>query len=91
MGEEELNNLHFEEGMEFDLIEESATEVTDDGVVVTEQVTALVDPYTGEAVIDSIVEIETPEGAKVHEETLSVVDAEGHVEIIAEEADAAEE
>lgn len=90
MGEEELSSVHFEEGMTFDLIEESATEVTDDGVVVTEQVTAIVDPETGEAVIDSIVDIETPEGAKIHEETLSVVDAEGHVEVLAEDVEAQE-
>lgn len=91
MGEEELDKLNLEKDMAFDIIEESATEVTDDGVVVTEQVTAIVDPETGEAVIDSVVEIDTPEGAHIHEETLSVVDAEGHVEIIAEEADARED
>lgn len=91
MGEEEINSLHFEEGLEFDIIEESATEVTDDGVIVTERVTAIIDPVSGEAVIDSVVDIETPDGAKVHEETLSVVDAAGHVEVVAEEADATEE
>ena len=88
MGEEELGNMHFD--VDLGIIEETATEVADDGTVVSEQVTAIIDAESGEAIIDSAVDITTTEGAKIHEETLSVVDDEGHVEIIGEEASAEE-
>jgi len=78
MGEEELGNV------DFGIVEETATEVAEDGTIITETVTAIIDEETGESVVDTVIDIVTPDGSEVIEETLAVVDAEGNVEILAE-------
>jgi len=71
--------------IDFDIIEGSATETTADGTTVNEAITAIVDEETGEALVDAAVEVVAPDGSVVRDETLSMVEADGTVTVLAED------
>lgn len=75
------------ENDDIEVVESYTEEVTEDGSVVAEDVIAAVDPETGEAVIDDVVAVTEPDGSGFVEETITVVDADGNVEVLADEVD----
>lgn len=68
--------------VDLEIVEETVTSVAEDGSVVTETIALIVDEKTGEAVVDTIVDVVTPDGDEVTEETLSLIDAAGNVEVV---------
>lgn len=64
--------------------EASVTDTTEDGDVVSEEVTAVVDHETGLTAIDDLITIESPDGSVVVDETVAVVDELGNAEEISE-------
>jgi hypothetical protein len=62
----------------------------DDVVDVAEAQDIAVDEATGEAVIDDVVTVVTPEGDVLVDETIAVVGADGEIEVVAEEISAGE-
>lgn len=79
------------ENDEIDVVEAFTEEVEDDGTVVAEDIIAAINPETGEAVIDDVVAVTAPDGSGFVEETVTTVDADGNVEVIADEVDVFEE
>lgn len=64
--------------------EVSVTDTTEDGDVVREDMTAVVDKETGLTAIDDLVTVESPDGTVIVEETVSVVDDLGNAEEVSE-------
>ena len=75
------------ENDDIEVVESYTEEVTEDGSVVAEDVIAAVDPLTGEAVIDDVVAVTEPDGSGCVEETITTVDADGNVEVLADEVE----
>ena len=75
------------ENDDIEVVESYTEEVTEDGSVVAEDVIAAVDPLTGEAVIDDVVAVTEPDGSGFVEETITTVDADGTVEVLADEVE----
>lgn len=75
------------ENDDIEVVESYTEEVTEDGSVVAEDVIAAVDPLTGEAVIDDVVAVTEPDGSGFVEETITTVDADGNVEVLADEVE----
>lgn len=69
---------------EFEVVEETVTEITEDGDIVTDDTVAVVDIDTGEAVIDEVVAMAGADGSGFVEETVTVVDADGEATVIAD-------
>lgn len=68
----------------FSTSEASVSDTTDDGAVVSEDVTAVVDHETGLTAVDDLVTIESPDGSVIVDETVTVVDELGNTEEISE-------
>lgn len=79
------------ENDDIEVVEAYSEEVEEDGTIVAEEVLAAIDPETGEAVIDDIVAVSAPDGSGFVEETVTAVDADGNVEVLADEVEVFEE
>jgi hypothetical protein len=77
-----MSDIEPEEGL--DVIEASVSGVTDDGDVVSETVTAVVDEETGEAAVDDLIVVEGADGSIATDERISVIDADGEETEISE-------
>lgn len=73
-----------DENERFTESEASVSETTEDGDVVSEDVSAVVDHETGLTAIDDLITVESPDGSVVIDETVAVVDEFGNAEEIAE-------
>lgn len=79
----ENDNANAKENIE--VFEEVVADVTEDGTVVSEDVTAAVDLDTGEAVIDDVVAVVNPDGSGAVEETVTMIDADGNEDVVFDE------
>lgn len=75
------------ENDDIEVVEVFSEEVTEDGSVVADDIVAAVDADTGEAVIDEVVAVTEPDGSGFVEETITAVDADGNVEVLADEVE----
>lgn len=70
---------------DIEIVEATDVQITEEGDVIAEDVTAAVDPVTGAALIDDIVAVETVDGDGFVEETITAIDADGNATVIADE------
>ena len=68
-----------------DVVEEINGAVTDDGATIVEDTITVTDLDTGESVIDDTLVVEDVDGSITVDEVVAAVDADGNVEVLAEE------
>jgi hypothetical protein len=68
-----------------DVLQASAASVAEDGTIVADVVTAVVDEESGVAMIDEVVGVVTPDGTEIADERMSVIDPEGNFAVVGEE------
>jgi len=67
-----------------DVTSASAADVDEDGTIVADVVTAVVDEASGATMIDEVVGVVTPDGTEIADERVSVIDADGNFAVVAE-------
>lgn len=70
-----------------DVLESSGAEVSEDGTIVSDVLTVLVDDESGFTVIDEVIGVSSPDGTQITEERISVVDPEGNYSVISDDVD----
>ena len=73
-----------------DVTQASAADVAEDGTIVADVVTAVVDEASGVTMIDEVVGVVTPDGTEIAEERVSVIDPDGNYAVVAEEVEVVE-
>ena len=68
-----------------DVVEEITEIDTDDGATIVEDTITVTDLDTGESVIDDTLVVEEADGSVTIDEVVAAVDADGNVEVLAEE------
>ena len=67
-----------------DVSQSASAEMDEDGTIVSDIVTTVVDEETGVTLIDEVVAVVAPDGTTVADETVSVIDADGSFSVLAE-------
>ena len=74
-----------------DVLQGSSASVDEDGTIVANVVTAVVDEETGIAIIDETTGVVMPDGSEIADETVAIIDAEGNFVVVAEDVDVSED
>ena len=67
-----------------DITQSASADVAEDGSIVSDIVTTVVDEESGVTLIDEVVAVVAPDGTTVADETVSVIDADGTFGVLAE-------
>ena len=73
-----------------DVLQASAADVAEDGTIIADVVTAVVDEASGVTMIDEVVGVVTPDGTEISDERVSVIDPDGNYAVVAEEVEVVE-